>query len=99
MNFSREGAKKLDIAPSVVSRKNVIKIVWYILVQSSSLNNTKSLVSGVRFQVSEKGDRMRILIILNVIGCLTLTPDTRHLKPVLLKENIDMLNPYFINYL
>ena len=57
-----------------------------------------SLVSGVRFQVSEKDDRMRILIILNVIRFLTLTPDTRHLKPVWLKEKIDMLNPYYINY-
>jgi hypothetical protein len=28
-----------------------------------------------------------------------LTPDTRHLKPVLLKEKIDKLNPSFINYL
>ena len=78
----RTGARELEQNPifevgsSVGSRKNVIKIVWYILVQSSSLNNTKSLVSGVRFQVSEKDDRMRILIILNVIGCLTLTPDT-----------------------
>ena len=58
-----------------------------------------SLVSGVRFQVSEKDDRMRILIFLNVIRFLTLTPDTRHLKPVLLKKTIDKLNPNFINYL
>ncbi len=28
-----------------------------------------------------------------------LTPDTRHLKPVWLKEKIDILNPYFIKYL
>jgi hypothetical protein len=28
-----------------------------------------------------------------------LTPDTRHLKPVLLKEGIDKLNPHFVNYL
>ena len=33
-----------------------------------------SLVSGVRFQVSEKDDRMRILIILNITRCLILTP-------------------------
>jgi hypothetical protein len=53
-----------------------------------------SLVSGVR-----KDGRMRILIILNVIRFLILTPDTRHLKPVWLKEKIDKLNPYFTNYL
>ena len=57
------------------------------------------LVSGVRCQVSEKDDRMRILIILNVIRFLSLTPETRHLKPVWWKEKIDMLNPYYINYL
>jgi hypothetical protein len=84
---------------SVVFHKNVIKIVWYILFQLSSLNNTISLVSGVRFPVSEKDDRMRSLIILNVVRFLTLTPDTRHLKPVLLKEKIVKLNPYFINYM
>jgi hypothetical protein len=48
--------------------------------------------------VSEKDDRMRIVIILNVFIFVTLTPDTRHLKPVWLKEKIDMLNPYYINY-
>jgi len=42
---------------------------------------------------------MRIPIILNVIRFLTLTSDTRNLKPVLLKEKIDKLNPYFIDYL
>ena len=56
-------------------------------------------VFGFRCQVSEKDDRMRIPIILNVIRFLTLTPDTRHLKPVLLKEKIDKLNLYFIDYL
>ena len=61
-----------------------------------------SLVSGVRFSAaggSAKDDGMRILIILIVIRFLTLTPDTRNLKPVLLKEKIDKLNLYFINYL
>ena len=28
-----------------------------------------------------------------------LTPDTRHLKPVLLKKKIDINDPYFVNYL
>jgi hypothetical protein len=55
--------------------------------------------AGVRCQVSEKDDRMRIVIILNVIRFLTLTPDTRHLKPAWLKEKIDRLNPNYINYL
>jgi len=32
---------------SVMSYKNVTKVVWYILVQLSSLNNTMSMVSGV----------------------------------------------------
>ncbi|MDH4011691.1 MAG: hypothetical protein OEU55_13295, partial [Desulfobacterales bacterium] len=49
--------------------------------------------------MSEKDDSMRILIILNLIRFLTLTPDTRHLKPVWLKEKIDIINPYFTNYL
>ncbi len=52
--------------------------------------------------MSEKDDRMRILIILNVIRFLTLTPDpppAEHLKPVWLKEKSDMLNPNYINYL
>jgi hypothetical protein len=35
-----------------------------------------SLVSGVRCQVSEKDERMRILEILIVIRFITLTPDT-----------------------
>jgi hypothetical protein len=83
---------------SVVSLKNVIKIVWYKFVWLSSLNNTMSLVSGFRFQVSEKDDRMRIRIILNVTRFFTLTPDTRHLKPVCLKEKIDRLTPYYISH-
>ena len=37
---------------SVVSHKYVAKVVWYILVQLSSLNNTMSMVSGVSVQVS-----------------------------------------------
>ena len=37
---------------SVMSHKNVTKVVWYILVQLSSLNNTMSMVSGVSVQVS-----------------------------------------------
>ena len=68
-----------------------------------------SMVSGVRCQVSEKDDRLRILIILNLISFLALTPDTRHLpvlhspkgvggKPVWLKEKIDRLTPYSLNY-
>ncbi len=55
-----------------MSPKKVIKVVWYIFVQLGALNNTMSLVSGVRFQVSEKDGRMQILIILNVIRFLTL---------------------------
>ncbi len=58
-----------------------------------------SLVSGVRFQVSEKDDRMRIRIILKIIRFLTLTPDTRHLTPVWLEEKIDRLNHNYISYL
>jgi hypothetical protein len=42
---------------------------------------------------------MRILIILNLIRFFTLTPGTRNLTPVLLKEKIDKLNLYFKNYL
>ena len=37
---------------SVMSHKNVTKVVRYILVQLSSLNNTMSMVSGVSVQVS-----------------------------------------------
>ena len=37
---------------SVMSHKNVTKVVWYILVELSSLNNTMSMVSGVSVQVS-----------------------------------------------
>jgi hypothetical protein len=33
-----------------MSRKNVTKVVWYILVQLSSLNSTMPMVSGVRGQ-------------------------------------------------
>jgi hypothetical protein len=35
-----------------MSHKNVTKVVWYILVQLSSLNNTMPMVSGVSVQVS-----------------------------------------------
>jgi DNA-binding YbaB/EbfC family protein len=42
---------------------------------------------------------MQILIILNFIRFFTLTPDTRNLTPVLLKEKIDKLNLYFKNCL
>jgi hypothetical protein len=58
--------------------------------------------AGVRFQVSEKDDRVRIRIILKIIRFLTLTPDpppAEHLKPVWLEEKIDRLNPNYINYL
>jgi hypothetical protein len=40
------------MASSVMSHKNVTKVVRYILVQLSSLNNTMSMVSGVSVQVS-----------------------------------------------
>jgi hypothetical protein len=40
-----------------VSLKNVTKVVWYILVQSNSLNNTVSMVSGVSVQVSGDSNR------------------------------------------
>jgi hypothetical protein len=57
--------------------------------------------AGVRHQVSEKDDSTRIVIILNVLSFLTLTPETRHPTPetYMVKEKIDMLNPYYINYL
>jgi type IV secretory pathway VirB9-like protein len=45
----------------VMSRKNVIKAVRYILFQLYSLNNTSSLVSGVRFQASEKSEKENII--------------------------------------
>jgi ribosomal protein S9 len=35
-----------------MSHRNVTKVVWYILVQLSYLNNTMSMVSGVSVQVS-----------------------------------------------
>jgi hypothetical protein len=35
-----------------MSHKNVTKVVWYVLVQKSSLNNTMFMVSGVSVQVS-----------------------------------------------
>ncbi len=35
-----------------MSHNNVTKVVWYILVQLSSLNNTMPMVSGVSVQVS-----------------------------------------------
>ncbi len=38
-----------------MSHKNVTKVVWYILAQLSSLNNTMSMVSGVSVQVSGFG--------------------------------------------
>ena len=43
-----------EMGYSVVSRKNVTKVVWYILVQLNSLNSTMSMVSGVSVQVSER---------------------------------------------
>jgi len=39
---------------SVMSPQNITKVVWYILVQLSSLSNTMSMVSGVSVQVSGK---------------------------------------------
>ena len=47
MELSNDG-----IVFSVMSHKNVTKVVWYILVELSSLNNTMSMVSGVSVQVS-----------------------------------------------
>jgi hypothetical protein len=35
-----------------MSHKNVTKVVWYILVQLTSLNNAMPMVSGVGVQVS-----------------------------------------------
>jgi hypothetical protein len=37
---------------SGMSHKNVTKVMWYVLVQKSSLNNTMFMVSGVSVQVS-----------------------------------------------
>jgi hypothetical protein len=53
------------------------------------------MVAGVKFQVSAntwqnvKSDNPRF------ISFVILTPDTRNLAPVLLKEKIDKLKPYF----
>ncbi len=87
--------------PSVMSHKNVPKVVWYIFVQLSSLNNTMSMVSGVSVQVSG-GSRGRgryfilliLLVLVLVLGCrqiMPLTPDTRHLTP--------KIKPCFANYI
>jgi len=35
-----------------MSHKYITKVVWYILVQGSALNNTMSMVSGFSVQVS-----------------------------------------------
>jgi hypothetical protein len=50
-------SKRLQIFPgnlafkaSVMSPKNVTKVVWCILVQMSSLNNTMSMVSLLRLK-------------------------------------------------
>ncbi|MEE9496068.1 MAG: hypothetical protein V3V39_06045, partial [Desulfobacterales bacterium] len=39
-------------ACSVMYHKYITKVVWHILAQLSSLNNTMSMVSGVSVQVS-----------------------------------------------
>ena len=53
---NREGT----LYSSVMSHKNVTKVVWYILVQVSSLNNTMSMVSGVSVQISRfRGSEFR----------------------------------------
>jgi len=53
-----------------------------------------TLVSGVSKHMTEaKSDNLSAIIF------VILTPDTRNLKPVLLKEKIDKLNAYLINYL
>jgi hypothetical protein len=63
---------------SVVSHKNVIKVVWYILVQLRSLSNTMSVVSGVSVQVSAFWPLASILRLL----ASRRGPDTRNLKPI-----------------
>jgi hypothetical protein len=43
-----------------VSQKYVTKIVWYILIQLSSLNNSMSMVSGVQVSgFKKKPDRLK----------------------------------------
>jgi hypothetical protein len=42
----------LKTKTSIVSHKNITKVMWYISVQLRSLNNTMSMVSGVSVQVS-----------------------------------------------
>jgi hypothetical protein len=80
---------------SVVSLKNVTKVVWYILVQSNSLNNTVSMVSGVPPEAdqvsedreqrtddrSEPADGSSDFSYLNSV-IRFLSSDTRHLKPI-----------------
>ena len=39
-----------EMASNVISHKYVTKVVWYILVPLSSLNNTMSLVSLLRLK-------------------------------------------------
>jgi len=76
---------------SVVSHKNVTKVVCYILVQLSSLDNTITMVSGVSVQVSgryggqsteNRGQKTKGRLFLFSVICY-LTPDTRNLKPLL----------------
>jgi hypothetical protein len=86
-----------------MSHKNVSKVLWYILVQLSSSNNTMSMVSGVRCQLSEDRDQAPACDELSSVLCFLfsvirlLTPDTRNLTPVLLKKKIDKSDPYFVN--
>ena len=67
------------------------------------------MVSGVRFRVSvirgqRSDDRRQVKNLQNEAtflssGIRLLTPDTRHLKPVLMKKEIEISDPYFANYL
>ena len=75
---------------SVMSRKNVTKVVWYILVQLSSIKQHN--VNGVNEQRTE--GPLYLPFFPSVIWPLTSvfcypTPDTRNLTPVLLKMKSD----------
>ena len=49
-----------EMASGVVSHKNVTKVVGCIYVQLGSLNDSMSMVSGVRCQAEHRGFRNRV---------------------------------------
>jgi hypothetical protein len=68
-----------------MSHKYITKVVWYILVQLSALNNTMSLwfqVSGtMKIQRTEHRKQMTEDKVQTVSVFYHLLTDTRHLKP------------------